>query len=238
LSIRNLSVRYGGVVALDDVSFDVKEGTIIGLIGPNGAGKTTLIDAVSGFSPYGGTVELLGAPIDSLPPYRRVRAGLGRTFQGLELWTDLTVDENVLVGHNAFRRTANEIDATFRLLGLGDLREQVTGQLSQGQRRVVSIARSLIANPKVLLLDEPAAGLDSAESAWLGDRLQDMRDSGITVVLVDHDMSLVLNLCDRIEVLDFGRLIAGGTPEVVRTDTTVRDAYLGTRHTPAPSSAG
>jgi ABC-type branched-subunit amino acid transport system ATPase component/ABC-type branched-subunit amino acid transport system permease subunit len=238
LSIRNLSVRYGGVVAVDDVSFDVHAGAIIGLIGPNGAGKTTLVDAVSGFSPYGGTVELLGAPIDSLPPYRRVRAGLGRTFQGLELWTDLTVDENVLVGHNAFRRTREEIDATFTLLGLEDLREQVTGQLSQGQRRVVSIARSLIANPNVLLLDEPAAGLDSGESAWLGDRLQDVRANGITVVLIDHDMSLVLNLCDRIEVLDFGRLIAGGTPQDVRTDTTVRDAYLGTRHTPAPSSAG
>jgi ABC-type branched-subunit amino acid transport system ATPase component/ABC-type branched-subunit amino acid transport system permease subunit len=238
LSVRSLSVRYGGVVAVDDVSFDVRGGTILGLIGPNGAGKTTLIDAVSGFSRYRGTVKFLGAPLDSLPPYRRVRAGLGRTFQGLELWTDLTVDENVLVGHNAHRRPAAEVEATFALLGLRELRDEIAGQLSQGQRRVVSIARSLVANPKVLLLDEPAAGLDSTESTWLGERLREIRDNGVTVVLVDHDMSLVLNLCDRIEVLDFGRLIAGGTPEDVRTETAVRDAYLGTRHTTAPSSAG
>jgi ABC-type branched-subunit amino acid transport system ATPase component/ABC-type branched-subunit amino acid transport system permease subunit len=236
LCVKGLSVHYGGVVAVDNVSFDVPEGTIIGLIGPNGAGKTTLIDAISGFSKCHGSVELSGVSLNPLPPYRRVRNGLGRTFQGLELWTDLTVEENVLVGHGAARRGALDIDATFGLLGLEELRDQRTGELSQGQRQLVSIARSLVAGPRVLLLDEPAAGLDTTESVWLGERLRQIRDNGVTILLVDHDMSLVLNLCDRIEVLDFGKLIAGGTPEEIRADQTVREAYLGATHTTPQTS--
>lgn len=237
LSVRELTVRYSGTVAVDEVSFDVPEGAIVGLIGPNGAGKTTLIDAVSGFCDYGGSVDLCGSSLDGLPPYRRIRAGLGRTFQGIELWNDLTVAENIVVGHGAARRDPALVDRTFGLLGLDELRDRTAGELSQGERQLVSIARSLLAQPRVLLLDEPAAGLDSTESAWLSERLREIRDSGVTVVLIDHDMGLVLNLCDRIEVLDCGVHIASGEPHAIRSDKAVTDAYLGTRHgTPQASS--
>ncbi|MCU1428362.1 MAG: putative transporter ATP-binding protein, partial [Actinomycetia bacterium] len=227
LSVRGLSVRYGGVLAVDDVNFDVPEGAIVGLIGPNGAGKTTMIDAVSGFCAYSGSVVLAGERLDDLAPFRRVRTGLGRTFQGIELWSDLSVGENVLVGHGAGRPDEAQIERIFELLGLSNVRERSAGELSQGQRQLVSIARALVARPTVLLLDEPAAGLDSNESEWLGERLRDIRDDGATILLVDHDMGLVLNLCDQIEVLDFGRLIASGTPYEIRANAEVMDAYLG-----------
>ncbi len=230
LAVRELGVRYGGVVAVDAVSFDVPRGAIVGLIGPNGAGKTTVIDAISGFCRYRGSVQLDGVPLDNLQPYRRIRAGLGRTFQGIELWPELTVTENVLVGPGAAGRTSGEVSALFSLLRLEALRDRPASELSQGQRQLVSIARSLIAHPKLVLLDEPAAGLDSNESAWLADRLFEIRDTGVTVLLVDHDMNLVLNLCDHIEVLDVGRVIASGSPAAIRTNRGVTDAYLGTSH--------
>jgi ABC-type branched-subunit amino acid transport system ATPase component/branched-subunit amino acid ABC-type transport system permease component len=225
-----ITVRYGGVLAVDEVGLDVAPGTITGLIGPNGAGKTTLIDALSGCCPCNGTVELAGRRLDDLPPHRRVRAGLGRTFQGIELWNDLTVGENVLVGHGAHRRDPAKVGAVFDRLGLGPLRHRLAGELSQGQRQLVSIARSLVAEPQMLLLDEPAAGLDSTESAWLAERLRDIRAAGTTILLVDHDMGLVLNLCDRVAVLDVGRVIAYDEPAVIRRSTAVADAYLGSRH--------
>jgi ABC-type branched-subunit amino acid transport system ATPase component/ABC-type branched-subunit amino acid transport system permease subunit len=230
LSVRELTVRYGGVVAVDGVSFDVARDAIVGLIGPNGAGKTSVIDGLSGFCPYRGTVELNGARLDGLAPYRRVRRGLARTFQGIELWNELTVSENVIVGPRAAQRSGDEITALFEMLRLDAVRDRPAGELSQGQRQLVSIARALIAGPDVLLLDEPAAGLDSSESAWLADRLRDVRAAGTTVLLVDHDMNLVLNLCDQIEVLDFGRVIASGTPAEMRRSRAVADAYLGTTH--------
>jgi ABC-type branched-subunit amino acid transport system ATPase component len=210
-----------------DVSFDVPCGQIVGLIGPNGAGKTTVIDAISGFCTYDGSVSLDGAPLDSLVPYRRIRKGLGRTFQGIELWNELTVAENVLVGPGASRRTDEQVDALFSLLRLDGLRDRPASELSQGQRQLVSIARSLTSQPGVLLLDEPAAGLDSTESAWLAERLREIRDAGITVLLVDHDMALVLSLCDHIQVLDQGRIIASGSPADIRSNPDVADAYLG-----------
>jgi ABC-type branched-subunit amino acid transport system ATPase component/branched-subunit amino acid ABC-type transport system permease component len=230
LTVRDLIVRYGGVAAVDGVSFTVSRSAIVGLIGPNGAGKTTLIDAISGFCRYDGVVELDGAALDGLPPHRRVRRGLARTFQGVELWNELTVAENVLVGPRVQRRTADEIDGLFALLQLDDLRDRPAGELSQGQRQLVSIARALIGHPKMVLLDEPAAGLDSTESMWLAARLRDIRNAGTTVLLVDHDMNLVLNLCDHIEVLDFGHVIASGAPNEIRRSSVVAEAYLGSTH--------
>ena len=239
LSIRNLTVRYSAVSAVSDVSFDVPEGAIVGLIGPNGAGKTSLIDAVTGFASYGGTIALAGRPMEGLPAHQRIRAGLGRTFQAIELWDDLTVGENIGVGssHRLGTRVF-DVDETLGLLGIAGLRDRTTGELSQGQRQLVSIARSLLGRPKVLLLDEPAAGLDTNESLWLAQKLRDVRDRGVTILLVDHDMGLVLGLCDEIRVLNFGVLIASGTPDVVRADAVVSEAYLGSTHsrlTTAPS---
>jgi len=232
LSLQSLVVRYGGVTAVDDVTFDVKRGEIVGLIGPNGAGKTTLIDAVCGFAPARGSVTLLGRSLDGLRPFERARSGLARTFQAIELWDDLSVHENVTAGMTAGARRMGpvDVDRTLALLGLSAVRDRPPAELSQGQRQLVSIARALVGRPEVLLLDEPAGGLDSTESRWLGERLRDVRDSGVTILIVDHDMHLVLNLCDRIEVLNFGQLIASGPPATIRSDRIVADAYLGATH--------
>jgi ABC-type branched-subunit amino acid transport system ATPase component/ABC-type branched-subunit amino acid transport system permease subunit len=232
LSVRDLGVRYGGVVAVDGVSFDVPGGAIVGLIGPNGAGKTTLLDAVSGFVPASGEILLDGEPIGLLKPHRRVRAGLGRTFQSIDLYDDLSVTENVAVGLTAARERIDgdpdsHLAATLDSLGLGPVAERPAGELSQGTRQLVSIARALVGRPAILLLDEPAAGLDSTESRWLGERLRDIRAGGTTILLVDHDVQLVLDLCDEIHVLDFGSVIASGPPSTVRDDPRVTAAYLG-----------
>jgi ABC-type branched-subunit amino acid transport system permease subunit/ABC-type branched-subunit amino acid transport system ATPase component len=233
LSVEHLSVRYGPVEAASDVSFEVRQGQILGLIGPNGAGKTTVIDAISGFASYEGSVRFGDEILDGRRPHQRARVGMGRTFQGLDLWDDLTVEENVLVvppRRNEYTAIEVDSDRLLDLLQLRSLGSRQVRELSQGQRQVVSIARSLAAQPPLVLLDEPAAGLDHVESAWLGDRLMDLRDAGYTIVLVDHDMSLVLGVCDHICVLDLGQLIAQGTPSEVRSNPTVAAAYLGTTH--------
>jgi sulfate-transporting ATPase len=230
LQVAHLTVRYGGVNALNDVSVLVPEGTIVGLIGPNGAGKTTFIDAVTGFAPTTGSVRLARRQIHTLAPHARVRAGVGRTFQSLELYDDLSVEENVSVAAFAARRShrraavARALDA----VGIYRLNDRPAGDLSQGERQLVSIARACAAEPAVLLLDEPAAGLDTAESAWLGERIQAIRASGTGILLVDHDVTLVLGVCDYVYVLDFGAVIAEGTPDQIRADRAVADAYLGT----------
>ncbi|WP_024795306.1 branched-chain amino acid ABC transporter permease/ATP-binding protein [Tomitella biformata] len=241
LELRGISVRYGGVVAVDDVTISVPKGAVVGLIGPNGAGKTTLIDAISGFAPSTGDVLLGDRKIDALQPHQRIRSGLGRTFQAIELYDDLSVGENVRVGLTAARHgigadkderadEAGRLDRVFTLLGLSEVRERPAGELSQGQRQLVSIARALVGDPEVLLLDEPAGGLDTSESQWLGEKLRQIRDHGVTLVMVDHDMSLVLGLCDQIHVLNFGEIIASGTPAEIRADRTVAKAYLGSAH--------
>jgi ABC-type branched-subunit amino acid transport system ATPase component/ABC-type branched-subunit amino acid transport system permease subunit len=235
LSVRGLTVRYGGVVAVDDVSFDVGAGRIVGLIGPNGAGKTTAIDAVSGFARAGGTVRLGGVELTAMRPHERIRAGLGRTFQAIELYEDLSVRENVTVGLTAStgRRDGNgddDLAYTLDLLGLTDVADRAAGELSQGQRQLVSIARALVGRPRVVLLDEPAGGLDTTESQWLAQRLRVVRDSGVTILMVEHDMSLVLTLCDEIHVLNFGKVIAHGTPAQIRANPAVAEAYLGSTH--------
>ena len=235
LSVRNISVRYGGVVAVDNVSFDVRPGTIVGVIGPNGAGKTTLLDAITGFAPAVGSVALGGKSLDGRPPYERVRTGLARTFQHIELYDDLSVFENIVVGRA--RRGGPDLAQLLDVVDLADDAHRPAGELSQGRRQLVSIARALASNPDVLLLDEPAAGLDSAESAWLGERLRSIRDAGTTIVLVDHDMHLVLSLCDEVHVLVFGKLVASGPPHVISADADVASAYLGETHAAQPTGA-
>jgi ABC-type branched-subunit amino acid transport system ATPase component/ABC-type branched-subunit amino acid transport system permease subunit len=235
LEVQGLSVHYGGVIAVNNVSLSVPEGQIVGLIGPNGAGKTTLIDALSGFTRYDGHVVLAGQTLDNLPPHRRASRGLGRTFQSIDLYEDLSVEENVVVGQHLARSSGSEqLAAVLELLGLASYRDRNVGELSQGQRQLVSVARALAGEPRILLLDEPAAGLDSSESEWLADRLRIVRDSGVTIVLIDHDMSLVLGLCDQLYVLNFGSLIASGSPDRIRIDPLVVDAYLGAAHAKEP----
>ncbi|MCT9076185.1 branched-chain amino acid ABC transporter permease/ATP-binding protein [Streptomyces fulvoviolaceus] len=247
LSVRDVGVRYGGVVAVDSVSFAVRSGEIVGVIGPNGAGKTTLLDAISGYSRSTGTVEFDGRPISSLKPHQRGRAGLGRTFQGIELYEDLSVEENVLVGEAAARHGGDHVGTVqgldlrnrlFETLHLSRFRAQPARELSQGRRQLVSIARALAGRPRMLLLDEPAAGLDSSESRWLGDRLRAVRAAGVTVLLIDHDMGLVLDVCDRIVVLDIGKVIAEGTPAEVKADPRVATAYLGATRVDASQVRG
>ena len=231
LDVRNLTVRYGGVVAVDNVSFGVETGQIVGLIGPNGAGKTTTIDALCGFHEYQGSVVLGAQDVAGYAPHRRAALGLARTFQLAGVSDDLTVEENVQVGqHRTSTHDPMALTTILDELGLVEMRDLQVSMLSQGQRQLVSVARALAGEPRLLLLDEPAAGLDSTESLWLAERLLGVRDTGVTILLVDHDMSLVLSLCDAIAVLDFGALIATGTPEEIRGNQQVSTAYLGATH--------
>lgn len=218
LSVRDLTVRFGGVRAVDGISFDVREHQLHGLIGPNGAGKTTTLDALTGFVSGEGRVLFDGHDLGGLAPHQRARLGLVRTFQSLELFDDLTVRENCLVAGS---------DHPLDQLGLRDFAERRPTELSLGHRKLVAVARALASSPRLLLLDEPAAGLDTAESAVFGDALRSLVDGGTTVLLIDHDMGLVLGVSDHVTVLDFGRVIANGTPAEIRSDSTVIDAYLG-----------
>jgi branched-chain amino acid transport system ATP-binding protein len=240
LQASHVSVSFGGVRALVDVDLDVGEGELVGLIGPNGAGKTTFVDAITGFVPYSGTVELDGRDLAGLRPHLRALRGLGRTWQSTELFDDLTVRENLAV---ASRRPSlwqvtrelfsgeyedgGAIDEALDLVELGWARELMPQDLSQGQRKLVGVARAIAMQPRLLCLDEPAAGLDTAESEELGRRLRGLADAGHSMLLIDHDMGLVLSVCDRIFVLEFGKLIASGPPESVRRDPSVVGAYLG-----------
>jgi branched-chain amino acid transport system ATP-binding protein len=241
LETRELTVRYGGVVANECVSLTVPLGEITGLIGPNGAGKTTFLDAVSGFTPYSGEVLLDGASLTGIAPHRRARKGLARTWQSVELFDELTVRENVQVAATPLRvrslladlaspgrrAMASDPHAALELLGLGARADERPSTLSLGEQKLVGVARALAGGPACLLLDEPASGLDSHESRELGRRLRAIAQHDIGVLLVDHDMDLVLDVCSRIYVLDFGRVIASGAPEEIRADERVIAAYLG-----------
>jgi branched-chain amino acid transport system ATP-binding protein len=240
LQASGISVSFGGVHAVVDVGLEVGEGRLVGLIGPNGAGKTTFVDAISGFVRCTGRVELDGHDLTRLAPHARARLGLARTWQSIELFDDLSVRENLFVASHrpsvwrAIRETVSlpdpgtaEIAPALELLGLEGVADAMPTDLSQGQRKLVGIARALVAKPRILCLDEPAAGLDTHESAELGRRLRGLADSGQAMLLIDHDMGLVLGICDEVTVLEFGKVIARGPADVVRRDEAVITAYLG-----------
>ena len=240
LKATGISVRFGGVRAVVDVDLEVGEGQLVGLIGPNGAGKTTFIDAISGFVRCDGRVELDGEDLTGVLPHVRARRGLARTWQSIELFDDLSVGENLLVASHrtsawrTIRETVSvpdphsaEITPALALLGVEDTVEQLPSELSQGQRKLVGIARALAPKPRIVCLDEPAAGLDTRESEELGARLRGLADDGQAMLLIDHDMGLVLGICDEVVVLEFGEVIARGAPDVVRGDPQVIAAYLG-----------
>jgi ABC-type branched-subunit amino acid transport system ATPase component len=240
LRASGVSVSFGGVRALVDVDLDVGEGQLVGLIGPNGAGKTTFIDAISGFVRCRGRVELDGRDLSSLPPHTRARRGLVRTWQSIELFDDLTVRENLAVGAQqqsswaTLRETVSQplastpaVDQALALLGLEPIAGVMATDLSQARRKLVGVARALAAAPRLVCLDEPAAGLDTTEREELGRHLRAVVDAGTAMLLVDHDMGLVLSVCDHVVVMDFGKVIAQGTPEAVRKDAKVITAYLG-----------
>ncbi|MEV3870707.1 ABC transporter ATP-binding protein [Streptomyces sp. NPDC049906] len=240
LRATGMTVRYGGVQAVADVDLELHPHKLVGLIGPNGAGKTSLIDAVTGFTSASGRVFLGDRDITRSRPDQRARAGLMRTWQSADLFEDLTVRENLLVSahHPSVWQALVEfasgrpprhsgIDRALELMDLRDLAERRADELTEGQRKLVAVARSLAPVPSVLCLDEPAAGLDAVESRELGKRLRRVLDTGIALLLIDHDMDLVMSVCDELVVLDFGRVIARGTPEAIRNDPDVLSAYLG-----------
>jgi branched-chain amino acid transport system ATP-binding protein len=240
LEATGISVSFGGVHAVVDVDLTVEEGQLVGLIGPNGAGKTTFIDAVTGFVRSRGRVALDGQDVTRMPPHARARAGLARTWQSIELFDDLSVAENLFVASHrpsVWRtmvetvsmpdQSPEEIGAVLDLLGLQELADEQPSELSQGERKLVGIGRALVAGPRLVCLDEPAAGLDTHESQELGRRLRRLAVDGQAMLLVDHDMGLVLGICDEVVVLEFGEVIARGAPEVVRRDRRVVAAYLG-----------
>jgi branched-chain amino acid transport system ATP-binding protein len=248
LEVDRVSRHFGGVTALDGVSFGVQEGQILALIGPNGAGKTTLLNVVAGtLPPTAGQVRFRGKRLNGRPTHERVRMGISRTFQQAFIFQEMTVLENVMVGCH-LRGQAGVLDAALRLprarreeedvlldalhylnlVGLGTRAEQVAGSLPFGQQRLLAIARALACDPTIILFDEPAAGLNRLEKNDLVELVQRIRQMGITVVLVEHDMEVVMRLADWVVVLNQGRRLAQGRPADIRRDKAVIAAYLGT----------
>jgi len=247
LEVSGITQIFGGVTALEDVSFSIRKGDITGIIGPNGAGKTTLFNIVSGiYSQSSGTVMLNNIDVSGLPPDKLARLGMVRTFQNIELFGGMTVMENVMVGLHTksscgllacslrlpwSRREEHHIRAAARkwleFTGITELADVTAGNLSFGKGRMLEIARALAVEPGIILMDEPAAGLNSQETVELARLIQRIRDLGITVVLVEHDMELVMDICDRIVVLNLGCKLAEGTPAEIQENHEVVAAYLG-----------
>jgi branched-chain amino acid transport system ATP-binding protein len=247
LEVNGLTVEFGGLAALDDVTFDIKRGEILGLIGPNGAGKTTCFNAITGvYRPTRGTVTFDGAPLGRIKQHKITRKGIARTFQNVRLWGEMTALENVCVGTDARHKTSvfggilrtprhyrEERDAVDRgmalleFVGIGARAAEKASNLPYGDQRRLEIARALATEPKLLCLDEPAAGFNPIEKTALMGLIKKIRDDGYTVLLIEHDMRLVMGVTDRIVVLEFGRKIADGTPREVRDNPAVVAAYLG-----------
>ncbi|WP_224982265.1 ABC transporter ATP-binding protein [Geomonas agri] len=247
LSLNGIGKRFGGLIALEGISFNVGKGSITGIIGPNGAGKTTLFNVATGiYPPSSGAVLLEGKDISKLPPEGRARLGLVRTFQNIELFGKMTVLENVMVGLHT-QSSSGLFACSFRMpwqmseerriraramelldfVGIQELAEVQAGTLSFGKGRLLEIARAMALEPKILLMDEPAAGLNSSETAELAELIKRIRDLGVTVALVEHDMDLVMDICDQLVVLNLGSMLAEGTPRQIQDNQAVITAYLG-----------
>ncbi|GLI39036.1 ABC transporter ATP-binding protein [Geobacter hydrogenophilus] len=247
LEVQGITQRFGGVTALEDVSFRVAAGAITGIIGPNGAGKTTLFNIVTGiYTPTSGTVHLQGKNVSRFAPERLASLGMVRTFQNIELFGRMTVLENVMVGLHTKgksgilasslrlpwqvaeeRRFRERAYHWLEFTGITDLADHEAGSLPFGKGRLLEIARAMALEPKVILMDEPAAGLNSRETLELARLIQKIRESGVTVALVEHDMELVMDICDAIVVLNLGRKLAQGTPREIQENPEVISAYLG-----------
>jgi branched-chain amino acid transport system ATP-binding protein len=247
LEVKELTQRFGGITALEDISFTVTRGSITGVIGPNGAGKTTLFNIVTGiYAQTSGSVSLDGCDISSLPAERLAAKGLVRTFQNIELFGNMTVLENVMLGmhtqsksgilacmfkmpwHLREERIIREQAAQWlEFCGIEDLAGQKASNLPFGKGRLLEIARAMAVKPAIMLMDEPAAGLNNRETAQLAVLIRKIRETGVTVVLVEHDMELVMDICDRIIVLNLGRKLAEGTPREIQENQAVISAYLG-----------
>ncbi|MGB2991570.1 MAG: ABC transporter ATP-binding protein [Paenisporosarcina sp.] len=247
LELKNITKNFGGISALTDVSFKINKGEIFGLIGPNGAGKTTMFNVITNmFLPTSGEINFLGEKISGIKPHKITDKGICRTFQNIRLFSQMTVLENVLVGghcrsksgvlSSVFRTKSqrNEEESTHKvatellqLVGLSSYEDVIAENLAYGQQRRLEIARALASNPSLLLLDEPAAGMNETETENLFDLIKKVQQRGITVLVIEHDMPFVMKLCDRIAVLNFGKKLAEGTPEEIQNNQEVIEAYLG-----------
>ncbi|MGE5544285.1 MAG: ABC transporter ATP-binding protein [Bacillota bacterium] len=247
LEVKNVSQEFGGLLALDRLSITVEKGEIFGLIGPNGAGKTTLFNLITGiYRPSSGELLFEGRPIGGLRPHRIAEAGVGRTFQNIRLFKKLSALDNVRVGMHSVsqagfisallhtpwamrkeRITLEKSMALLDMVGLGDKAIELAGSLPYGEQRRLEIARAMALEPSLILLDEPAAGMNATEKEELLGLIRKIREMGVTVLLVEHDMNVVMNICHRIAVLDYGRKIAEGAPEQIKNDERVIESYLG-----------